>query len=378
VYATTASALDLGLIGLVRFLPALATSLIGGAVVDTYDRRRVLMLAQAVPMLATVAVLVAQSTGQVSLPLLYGIVFVTGLASSFEQPARQAILPALVPRAMFSRALTVTSTLGSLSAVTGPALGGALIALSGVELAYIVQGLLVVTGLVAMLPLHVSWTPTGMSFVTMLHTIREGIEYVRHHPVLLGAMTLDMFAVIFGGAKALLPVYAVDILHAGPAGYGLLSASLEIGAVAMAIALVAMPTPTHTGRTLLWSVAAFGLTTILFGVSRSFPLSLLLYALVGVADQLSVVMRLNTIQLSTPDQLRGRVTAVSSVFVTASNQLGMVESGLVAAATDAVFAVVSSGVACLVVVVLVAWWIPALRTYRLAPVPSGSDAAVDN
>jgi hypothetical protein len=178
----------------------------------------------------------------------------------------------------------------------------------------------------------------------------------------LSAMTLDMFAVLFGGARALLPVY--DILHADAFGYGMLSSSLEAGTVLMAFILVALPTPIRTGRVLLIAVAAFGLATIAFGVSQSLVLSILAYAAVGMADEVSMVMRHNTIQLNLPDAIRGRVTAVSSVFVSASNELGAVESGLVAALTSATFAVVSGGLACLVVVGLVAWRVPALRAYR--------------
>jgi MFS family permease len=177
-------------------------------------------------------------------------------------------------------------------------------------------------------------------------------------------MTLDMFAVIFGGAKALLPIYAVEVLQTDATGFGMLSASLEVGALLMAVALVVLPTPTETGRTLLASVAAFGLATIVFGLSTSLPLSVLAYAAVGAADQVSMVMRQNTIQLATPDELRGRVTAVNYVFVNASNQLGAVESGIVAAATNAVFAVVTGGLACLAVVGFITWRVPELRRYR--------------
>src|SRR5207302_7415874 len=197
-----------------------------------------------------------------------------------------------------------------------------------------------------------------------LDAIREGLAYLRSQPVVLGAMTLDMFAVLFGGAKALLPIYAVDILHADAAGYGLLTASLDVGALVAAVLLVALPTPTYTGRALLASVAAFGLATIAFGLSRSLPLSIVTYAAVGAADQVSVVMRLNTIQLTIPDELRGRITAVNFVFVNASNQIGGLESGVVAALTSAVFAVVSGGVACLGVVAFIGWRIPELHTHQ--------------
>jgi len=372
VYAISRSALDLGMIGLVRFVPALAMSLVGGAVVDAYDRRKVLIVAQTVPLLATLVVLAAIAADRVSLLLLYGVVLATGLASTFENPARAVLLPAIVPRTLFTRAITVNSTLQSLASVTGAALGGVLIGWQGVGFAYAVHGALVLVALAAVVPIRLPDRAVGARGLR-LGAIREGIAFVWQRPVLLGAMTLDMFAVIFGGARALLPVYAVDVLHADATGYGVLSAALEVGGLLMALLLIALPTPSETGRTLLASVAAFGLATILFGVSPTLPLSILAYAAVGMADQVSMVMRQNTIQLSTPDELRGRVSAMNSVFISASNQLGAVESGVVAVVTNAVFAVVSGGVACLGVVGLVAWRVPALRGYRAQP-PLPADA----
>lgn len=366
VYAISGSALDLGLIGLVRFIPALATSLVSGAVVDTYDRRLVLLLSQIVPLLATGAMLLAIETDRVSLLFLYAVVLVTGLANSFEFPARQALLPGLVPRPLFTRAVTVNSTLQSLAFVTGPAVGGGLIAWQGEGLAYVVHGALVALSIASLLLLNAPRLATESRSGVSVAAIREGLAFVWHRPVVLGVMSLDMFAVIFGGAKALLPIYAVDILHAGAIGYGVLAASMEVGSLLMAVAMVALPAPSATGWVLLLSVAAFGVATIFFGLSTWMPLSVVAYAAVGMADQMSVIMRQTTIQLSTPDELRGRVTAVNSVFISASNQLGSMESGLVAAATNAMFAVVSGGVACLGVVGVVAWRIPALREYRAA------------
>jgi MFS family permease len=364
VYELTGSALVLGLVGLVRFAPSLLMSLVSGAVVDTYDRRAVLMAAQSVPLVGTVAMLIALASHQVSIVFVYGLVFSIGIASAFEGPARQVLLPATVPRSLFSKAITVNSTLQSVAAVTGPALGGILIAWQGIGFAYTVHGVLLVISMASLLRLGLPPAIGKSRAGVHLDAIREGLVYVWTRPVMLGAMTLDMFAVIFGGAKALLPIYAVDILHTDATGFGVLSASLEVGALLMAVALVALPTPTETGRTLLASVAAFGLATVVFGASNSLALSVLAYAAVGAADQVSMVMRQNTIQLATPDELRGRVTAVNFVFVNASNQLGAVESGVVAAATNAVFAVVSGGLACLSVVGLIAWRIPELRRYR--------------
>jgi MFS family permease len=364
VYAISGSALSLGIVGLVAFVSACLSSLVGGAIVDTYDRRSVLVASQVVPGLVSLGVLVAVVTQQVSLEMIYVLVLVTGVSSSLDEPARQSILPALIPRPLFSRALTLSAALSSVTSVTGPAIGGLVIAAGGIGAAYTTHVVLVAIATLSLFPLHFPGGRGGGRFD--LATIREGLAFVWHRQVLLGAMTLDMFAVLFGGARALLPVYAVDILHANALGYGLLSASIEAGTLLMAILLLVLPTPTHTGRILLATVAVFGLATIGFGLSTSLVVSIVSYALVGMADQVSMVMRQTTIQLATPDALRGRVTGVSSIFISASNELGALESGLVAAATNAVFAVVSGGLACLVVVALVAWRIPSLRRYRNA------------
>jgi MFS family permease len=372
VYALSGSALDLGIVGLVRFAPALGLSLISGVIVDTYDRRKILLAAQSIPLITTGLMLVAIARGQVSLLLVYGLVFMAGVASAFEGPARQTLIPALVPRHLFSRAMTLNSTLQSLSAVSGPAVAGALIAWQGIGGAYTAHLIVIATSMLVLLPVAVPPIKAASRAGLNLGAVRDGLAFLRSQPVLLGAMSLDMFAVIFGGAKALLPIYAVDILHADAAGYGLLTASLEGGALIAAVTMVALPTPKHTGRTLLASVAAFGLATIAFGLSTSLPVSALAYAAVGAADQVSVVMRLNTVQLSIPDELRGRVTAVNFVFVNASNQIGGLESGVVAALSTAMFAVVSGGVACLAVVGFIAWRIPELRSYQAQQKSRGS------
>jgi hypothetical protein len=271
-----------------------------------------------------------------------------------------------VPGLLFMRAITLNSATSSISSVTGPALTGLAIVLGGISLAYAIHAGLVAIAVLTLVPLRIP-PVKGATGRSQAAAIRAGLAFVWNRPVLLGAMTLDMFAVLFGGARALLPVYAVDVLHADAVGYGILSGSLEAGTLLMALILIALPAPKHTGRVLLVAVAIFGLATMLFGISRSLPLSVAAYMMVGMADQVSMIMRHNTIQLNTPDVMRGRVTGVSSVFISASNELGALESGLVAAATNAVFAVVSGGLACLVVVGLVAWRVPALRTYQAQP-----------
>jgi MFS family permease len=251
--------------------------------------------------------------------------------------------------------------------MSGPASGGLIIAGRGIGAAYAAYALLIIgslLGLALLRPQAMTGERRAMSWTA----VREGLGFVRHNPVVLGCMALDMFAVIFGGAAALLPIYANDILGVGARGYGILSASLEAGALCCSLALVMLPPLRRAGRALLIGVAVYGLATIGFGLSTWFPLSIAFYVICGVADQVSVVMRSTAIQLSTPDSLRGRVSAVNFIFIGASNQLGAVESGFVAALTNPVFAVVSGGIGTLIVVAIVALRLPALRRYRVGDV----------
>ncbi len=363
VFALSRSAFHLGLVGVVQFVPALGLVLVGGALADTHDRRRIMMRSQGAALAAAVLLCAAMHLGVVSLPLLYVIVLALAVTTSFDNPARAALLPTLVPRDVLPRAVTIASTNQALAFASGPALAGMLIAAAGIGAVYWAYAALVAGSMLATVFLTPSrQEPAGRG--PSLAAIREGLAFVRRRQVLLGCMVLDMLAVIFGGATALLPIYATDILHVGPRGYGLLSTAAELGALATALALTLAPPIRAAGRALLATVALFGLATIVFGVSRWFPLSVAAYVLVGVADQVSVVMRHTSIQLSTPDALRGRVSGVNLLFIGASNQLGAAESGFVAALTSAPFAVVSGGVACLVVVAIVAATMPELRRYR--------------
>jgi MFS family permease len=364
VYSITNSPFHLGLIGVVQFVPVLALALVGGAVADSFERRRIIMIAQLVPMTCALALMGSTVEGWVTLPVLYGAVFIAASAGAFENPARAALLPMLVPREVFPRAVTLASTGQALAFMSGPAAGGFVIASRNIGAAYAVVAALVVVSLacLAMLrPKRKVVEKRAMSW----QAVREGLGFVRRNEVVLGCMTLDMFAVIFGGATALLPVFANDILHVGARGYGILSASLEAGALVTSLFLVAMPAVRRAGSILLSAVAMFGLATIGFGLSTWFPLSIAFYVLCGVADQISVVMRSTAIQLTTPDELRGRVSAVNFIFIGASNQLGAAESGFVATLTNPVFAVVSGGVGTLIVVAIVATLMPKLRSYRI-------------
>jgi MFS family permease len=369
VFDLSHSAFHLGMIGLVQFIPMVSLMLIGGALADTHDRRNIMVAAQAIPLVCSVVLFVATRNGTVGLPLLYATVALGGVAWAFDSPSRAALLPSLVSREVFPRAVTIGATNQALAFTTGPMLCGWLIAARGVESVYAVQAVLVAVSLVALLGLRVGRIRASGATVS-LRAIREGLRFVRAHQVILGCMTLDMLAVIFGGATALLPIYASAILHVGPRGYGLLTSSLELGALLMALVLTLLPPIRRAGVALLVAVAIFGAGTIVFGFSRWFPLSVLAYVVVGMADQVSVVMRHTTIQLSTPDALRGRVSSVNMIFIGASNQLGAAESGFVAALTSPTFSVVSGGVVCLLVVAIVAMTMPALRRYRTDASPA--------
>jgi MFS family permease len=353
-------------VGLTRFFPSLGVSLIGGAFADSHNRKRIVMAAQTIPLAASTTLLIATSQGWLTLPIIYGLVLCIAVAASFENPARQALVPQVVTPEAFAGAIVVNSTVQSLGFVTGGAVGGLLLGIAGIEVAYMAHmGLL--SGSLFLLTFLRPRPFAGPRRSVSFEAIKEGVVFVARRQVLLGAMTLDMFAVIFGGAQALLPIYAKDILDVGEFGYGLLYASLDAGALLMALALVFLPPIKRAGRALLISVALFGIATIVFGLSRNFYLSLAVYMCIGMADQVSVVLRQTIIQLATPDELRGRVSSVSQIFIGASNQLGAVESGLVAAVTSATFAVVSGGMGTLAVAGLVASKLPDLRRYRIEP-----------
>ena len=364
VYALSRSAFHLGLIGLVQFLPVPALMLVGGALADVRDRRRIMIAAQAVTLSCAAVLATATAREAASLVLLYVIVVVVGAAWAFDAPSRASLLPTLVPRDVFPRAVTIAGTNQALAFATGPALAGWMIAAGGIAASYAAQAALIGASLVMLGALRTpARTPATTRFD--LRAIREGLRFVVRNRVVLGCMSLDLLAVIFGGAAALLPIYARDILHVGERGYGLLASSLDLGALVMSVVLVVLPPIERAGRALIVAVAAYGVATVAFGLSRWFPLSVLAYMAVGMADQVSVVMRGTIIQLATPDAIRGRVSGVNMIFIGASNQLGAAESGFVAALTTPTFSVVSGGVASIAIVAAVAASLPALRRYRI-------------
>lgn len=365
VYEITGSALSLAFVGLARFVPQLILSFLGGAVADAMDRRVIIAFAQIVPMSTSTLLFVLTAAGVISMGPIYGCVILLGLASAFEGPARESLLAQVVTRSSFQRAVALSSTLQQLSGVVGPATAGVLIAQFGLAPAYLLHVIVLVLGLglLALVKMSPGSAPTGKLSVAL---IVEGIVFIRSQPALLGAMAIDMFAVIFASAEALLPIFAKDILDVGAFGFGMLSSSKAVGAFAMACLMVLMPPIVRTGRALILTIFAFALATMAFGLSTWFPLSVLLYGLLQAFDQVSVVVRRSIIQLGTPDALRGRVNAVSSVFINASNQLGAVRGGLVTAwFGSAQLAVVSGGVGCIIAVAIIALLIPSLWRHRV-------------
>ncbi len=382
VYDVSGSVLNLGFLGLVRFGPSLAMSMIGGAVADTYDRRMVMIASRSVPFAGAALLAVATTGGWVTVPLIFTLSAMMGIAMAFEGPARVALLPAIVKPETFENAVTVSNTMQKLAQTTGPALAGGIIALAGTGASYMAFCVVTLISIPPLLFLRYKHDSSGRKGVSIA-AIKEGISFVARRQVLLGAMTLDMFAVIFGGAEALLPVYAADILHTGPAGYGILRTAMQVGAFAMSFVMVMRRPVRQTGRALIYTVIVYGIFTIVFGLARDYMLAIVVYALIGAADQVSVVMRQTTIQLSTPDALRGRVSSVNQVFVGASSQIGAMRAGFVAAVTGATFAVVSGGIGAIVVAALIAWRMPQLFNYEIPrydpdhepPAEAGGDGA---
>ena len=362
LYERTHSALALGLVGLTQMLPMVLFTLPAGHVADNHDRKRIIMLTNLVIACASLG-LTLTSALAANVFWIYFCLFAAGTARTFLWPASSAFLPHLVSRRDFSRAVTWSSGSFQLSSVTGPAAGGALIALThhaAPVYAFNAAAALICLALI--------------SFVRRRHTVAVkekmsarslvvGFKFVFASPIILGTITLDLFAVLLGGATALLPVYAKDILKAGPTGLGFLQAALPAGSLLCALILAHRPPLQKAGRTMLLAVAGFGLATIGFGFSRWFWLSLLTLFVCGAMDNISVVVRHTLVQLLTPDEKRGRVSAVNSLFIGTSNELGGFESGVVAYLLGPVISVVSGGIGTILVVIAVAAIWPEIRKY---------------
>ena len=346
MYDITNSAWDLGLVGLFQFVPALLMTLPAGHLADRLHRGRIFascMLAQAA---LALLLMLATHGGFATRELILAISVVLGAARAFQMPAQQALTPLLVPQSLLQAAIALSSSGMQVAVICGPALGG-LLYVTGASTVY--ASSLALFLLAGTLTLVVRYRHQPSSLAANWGTLLAGVALVWQRKLLLGATSLDLFAVLFGGATALLPIYARDILHTGPQGLGLLRAAPAVGALLMSLLLMRWPLRRHIGHRLLGAVAIFGLATVVFGLSTHFGLSLLALVLTGAADNISVVTRLTLVQLETPDAMRGRVSAVNSIFIGASNQLGEFESGATAAWFGPVLSVVTGGIGTLLV-----------------------------
>lgn len=358
VYHLTGRAFDLGLVGLAQFLPSVVLVLVAGHAADRYNRRAIVASAQIAMAMFLALLATGNAGGWIGRDAILGILFLIGIARSFEFTTLQTILPGLVDQETLPRALAVAGSVRQGAVITGPLLGGFLY-LAGATSVYLTSAVLFVVSAAIMLSLTMARQTTSRE-PPSLASFLAGIRFIRSRPVVFGALSLDLFAVLLGGATALLPVYARDILQTGPAGLGLLRAAPAVGALLVSLLMVRFPLRRRVGRTMFACVAIFGAATIAFALSRWLPLSCLLLAILGGADMISVVIRSTLVQLETPDEMRGRVSAVNAIFIGSSNELGEFESGITAAWFGVVPAVLVGGFGTLLVVLLWARLFPEL------------------
>ena len=359
VYELTGSPFDLGMVGLAQFVPVLLLTLVVGHVADRYDRRRIVAACQAAEALAALFLAAGTLTGFLGVPGIFAVVALIGAARAFESPTLSALMPGLVGEARLQQASAWSASANQTASIIGPAFGGLLYAF-GAAVPFVLATFLFAAAslLVSRISLD---RPVPAREPATLRSVFSGLAFIRANPAVLGAISLDLFAVLLGGATALLPVYARDILHTGSWGLGILRASPAVGALAMSVLLARRPLRRHAGRVMFGAVIVFGLATALFAVSRSLPLSILALVTLGAADVVSVVIRFALVQMRTPDAMRGRVSAVNMLFVGTSNQLGEFESGVSAALLGTVPAVLLGGLGTIGVALLWMRLFPALR-----------------
>jgi MFS family permease len=389
LYRRTKAPLALALVGLVQVLPVLGLAMIAGHVADRFNRKRVIMTAVLVISSAS-AGLANLSSIHAPVAWMYGCLFFAGLARAFQQPAKASMMPHLVRRRDFPNAVTWNSAAFQLASVLGPAAAGLVITVfKGTTMVYVFDASFALCFFGILSTISYRRRAGGKQPFTA-ENLAAGIRFVWRTKIILAASSLDMFGVLFGAAVALVPIYADDVLKVGNIGYGLMMAAPAAGAVAMSFILSHLPPMKHAGKTLLWAVTGFGVATIVFGCSRWFPLSLAMLFMTGAMDNISVVVRQSLIQLLTPDEMRGRVSAVNGMFISISNEVGDIESGTVAqafrsanfsSAASATISAVSGGVGTLAVVGIIAWLFPQLRKYgrldsSIAEAPSAPVAAV--
>ena len=355
LYLQTHSARVLGAVGFVQIVPSFAFAIFAGQLADRYNRRLIMLVAQGLTVLASVLL----ASGIHGVPGIYACLFLIAVTRTFQMPIRGAILPELVPPEALSNAITWNATMFESANVGGPALAGILLAITSSSVVYTLQAFCAVAVLFCLAGVNF-----GRRHAVQAGSALEGLRFIRDNKLILTAVSLDLFAYLFGGATALLPIYAVDILHAGPRALGWLRSAPSVGAILMAVTMAHLPTIRRAGPVLLWSVTGFGLATIGFGLSRSILLSCAMLALTGAFDNVSVVLRQSILQTRTPDFVRGRVMAVNSIFINCSNSLGAAESGWTAAWFGPILSVAGGGAAAIAVVAICALLSPSLRRWR--------------
>lgn len=372
VYALTHRPLDLGLVGLAQFLPGVLLFLVAGHVADRVPRERILAACFALFSLCSFLLLAIAARPPARVYAIYSVLLLNGSIRAFNGPAGQAFLPLLVPAKHFPSAVAWASSIFQAATILGPIIGGAIYAIAGSPIpVYAAATLAYIAALLSILGIHFEKSAHKAPRAgTGYAAIAEGLRYLWRNKLILGSISLDLFAVLLGGAVALLPVYAREILKIGPSGLGLLRCAPGIGAVIMAIVFAHWPLARRAGAAMLWCVCAYGGFTIVFGLSRSVWLSVAALVMVGACDMVSVIVRHTLVQLTTPNEMRGRVSAVNMVFIGASNEVGQFESGVTAQWFGTVPAVVLGGLGTIGIVALWSWLFPPLRRYQSPVIPS--------
>ncbi len=363
VYLLTNSALSLGIIGLCRFIPALILSLPAGIAADTLDRKRVMLWSQIIQLVISILFTLVTFTGYAHPLVLYLLLIVYSSASLFDTPSRQSVVPALVPKKYFINAVSLNTILWQGAMVVGPAIAGFMIAGMGVVSVYFVNALSFLGVIISLLLIKANLTVENKTAFS-LASIKEGIHFVVKKSIISSTMFLDFFATLFASATVLLPIYAKDILQVGPIGLGILYASSSIGAVISGLIISMIGHVKNQGKTLLVAVAIYGLATILFGISRSFYLSMFFLLIAGASDAVSTIIRNTIRQINTPDYIRGRMVSVNMIFFMGGPQLGETEAGILAAMWGAPLSVVIGGFGTIMTVAVISLLVPKLRKYR--------------
>jgi MFS family permease len=374
-YDITRDPLSLGWLGLVEAIPALSLVLFGGHLADRRDRRAIVVIASTIVTLCAIALAILSAAGAPSLLGILAVIFATGVASGFERPALTALEAQVVPRAEAARGISMLSSVSQGGAIIGPAAGGIAIVVIGIPATYAGIAILLAISTSCLTLIGRKPVPAPIEGEPMIQSLLGGIRYVARTPALVGSMALDLFAVFFGGAIALLPIFATDVLHVGPVGLGVLRTAPSIGALLVMLVATRRPPSRHAGRTLLVCVAGFGVSMIVFGSSTIFAVSLVALFFAGVTDGVSMIIRNTILRVLSPERIRGRVASVNWVFIGASNELGAFESGVAARLFGTVPSVIGGGILTLAVVGVTAWLVPSLRSLDIDRATPGHDGS---